>query len=204
VRGHHEGSIFRRKRDGKWTAALSTPDGRRIERACRWNDNTRDRARELLREIQAAQLLGAPIPPAPTIPLPPSLTGARRATIPARLGSEYLAASSERGWIVRSLPEARIALVLDRLGLTPRDTAVQGKVGRIRIDFAAIDVKVGIEVDGPHHRLPEIAMRGLERDATLAAAGWMIFRVDAYGSDEELNHRLARIVRFIRGERLSR
>lgn len=203
MRGHHEGSVFRRKRDGKWTAAVSLPDGRRHEKAAEWSNNTRDRAKELLREMLAAQLLGGPIPTAPTIPLPPSLTGARRATIPARLGSEYLAVASDRGWIVRSLPEARIVLVLDRLGLTPRDTAVQCKVGRVRIDFAATDVKVGIEADGPHHRLPEIALRDLERDATLTAAGWMVFRVDAYGEDAELDNRLARIVRFIRGERLS-
>jgi len=204
VRGHHEGSIFRRKRDGKWTASLSMPDGRRREKAAEWDHNTRDRAKELLREMLAAQTLGAPVPVAPTIPLPPSLTGARRATIPAKLGSQYHAAASERGWIVRSLPEARIALVLDRLGLTPRDTAVQCTVGRARIDFAAIDVKVGIEVDGPHHRLPEIALKDLGRDATLVAAGWMVFRVDAYGEDDELDNRLARIVRFIRAERLSR
>ena len=44
TRHHHEGSIFRRKRDGKWTAAVSMPDGRRREKACRWYDNNRDAA----------------------------------------------------------------------------------------------------------------------------------------------------------------
>jgi integrase len=51
VRGHHEGSIYRRKRGGKWTAAVSMPDGRRRYRAAEWYDNTRERAKELLREL---------------------------------------------------------------------------------------------------------------------------------------------------------
>lgn len=29
VRGHHEGSLFRRSRDGKWVAAVTMPDGKR-------------------------------------------------------------------------------------------------------------------------------------------------------------------------------
>jgi len=154
--------------------------------------------------MQAAEALGPTVPPPPTMVLPPSITGARRATIPTRLGSQYVATASERGWVVRSVPEARIALLLDRLGLTPRDTATQCRVGRVRLDFAASDVKVAIEVDGPLHRLPERALKDIERDATLTAAGWMVFRVDAYSPDDELDHRLGRIVRFIRAERLSR
>ena len=51
VRGHHEGSIFRRKRDGKWTAAVSMPNGRRRERAAEWHDNCRERAKELLKAL---------------------------------------------------------------------------------------------------------------------------------------------------------
>lgn len=51
TRGHNDGSIFRRKRDGRWTAAASIPGGRRRERAAEWHDNTRDRAKELLRAL---------------------------------------------------------------------------------------------------------------------------------------------------------
>lgn len=51
LRGHHEGSIFRRKRDGKWTAAVSMRNGRRREKQAEWFDNSRERAKELLREL---------------------------------------------------------------------------------------------------------------------------------------------------------
>jgi integrase len=50
LRGHNEGSIFRRKRTGKWTAAVSM-QGRRVERQAEWHDNCRDRAKEILREL---------------------------------------------------------------------------------------------------------------------------------------------------------
>jgi very-short-patch-repair endonuclease len=199
MRGHGEGTVWQRKSDKRWVAQISLHDGRRRSKVAK----TRTEAFAKLRELQAAKALGTVMAPPPTIALPPSLTGARRATIPGRLGKEYLAAALERGWLVRSVPEARVALVLDRLGLAPTDVAVQVKVDRLRLDFAAVAVKVAIEVDGPHHRLPEIALKDVERDALLSAAGWMVFRVDAYAPDDEIDHRLARIVRFIRGETLS-
>jgi very-short-patch-repair endonuclease len=201
VRGHREGSVYQRGRDGLWVAAISLPGGQRRRAYAK----TRAEVEAKLRKMQAVEtFLGPTIPAPPTMILPPSLSGARRTTLPTRLGPQYLAIAAESGWIVRSVPEARIAVVLGRLGLTPWNTAAQYKVGRLRIDFAAPDVSVAIEVDGPHHRLPEKALKDIERDATLTAAGWMVFRVDAYCPDDELDHRLGRIVRFIRAERLSR
>jgi hypothetical protein len=151
VRGHREGSVYQRGRDGLWVAAISLPGGQRRRAYAK----TRAEVEAKLRKMQAVEtFLGPTIPAPPTMILPPSLSGARRTTLPTRLGPQYLAIAAESGWIVRSVPEARIAVVLGRLGLTPWNTAAQYKVGRLRIDFAAPDVSVAIEVDGPHHRLP--------------------------------------------------
>jgi len=47
-----------------------------------------------------------------------------------------------------------------------------------RIDFAYVPERVAIEVDGPHHRRPEVAARDRRRDAYLRARGWEVLRFD--------------------------
>ena len=47
-----------------------------------------------------------------------------------------------------------------------------------RIDFAYPDVMLAIEIDGPHHRLPEYRERDARRDGRLRALGWTIERFD--------------------------
>lgn len=47
-----------------------------------------------------------------------------------------------------------------------------------RIDFAYPAVKLAIEIDGPHHRLPENRARDLRRDRRLRAMGWTVVRFD--------------------------
>lgn len=44
------------------------------------------------------------------------------------------------------------------------------------IDIAFPDVKYGVEIDGPHHRLPEVAQADKGRDRRLAREGWTIDR----------------------------
>lgn len=123
--------------------------------------------------------------------------------VPTALTQTYLDLAKGAGWTPRSVPEARVACKLGNLGLRPGvDIHEQMKVDRFRVDFACPDIQIAIEVDGPHHRLPENAVKDLERDSSLAAAGWFVFRVDAYGSDDEMDNRLGRIVRFIRTERI--
>jgi very-short-patch-repair endonuclease len=114
----------------------------------------------------------------------------------------YLDLAAQQGWSIRSVPEARVAYRLARFGISPKEVVTQAKVGKFRLDFALPDVKVAIEVDGPLHRLPEMAVKDLERDLWLVHEGWMVFRVDAYGDEKSLQERLVRIVRFIRSERL--
>lgn len=54
-----------------------------------------------------------------------------------------------------------------------------------RIDFAYPLVKLAIEIDGPHHRLPEVAARDARRDRRLRALGWT---VDRFDEDEVTYH----------------
>lgn len=197
IRPHRSGSVFQRN-TGEWVALISLPNGKRRSK---WGKSKAEALRNL-RDLQAAAALGPYIPPPPR-PLPPAMVGARRANLPTKIRKEWVAEAKAAGWSVKSLPEARIAIYLSRFGLTPRNVAEQYKIDRWRLDFAAPDVQIGIEVDGPHHRLPEAAVKDLERDAILGAAGWIIFRVDAYGADAEIEHRISRIARFVRGERLA-
>ncbi len=47
-----------------------------------------------------------------------------------------------------------------------------------RIDFAYVEVHLGVEIDGPHHRDPEVQARDQRRDAYLRSLGWEILRFD--------------------------
>ena len=48
--------------------------------------------------------------------------------------------------------------------------------GHFRLDFAYVEVKLAIEIDGPHHRLPEVQARDARRDRRLARLGWHVMR----------------------------
>lgn len=57
--------------------------------------------------------------------------------------------------------------------------------GHYRIDFAYPSVKLAIEIDGPHHRLPEVKSRDARRDRRLRQLGWT---VDRFDEDEVVYH----------------
>ena len=195
-----EGSLFRRKSDGRWVAQLSV--GPRAEQVVRTRyGKTRAEAQAKLRNLVAAQAIAPPVVPEPPM-MPRVPIGAASARVPVAIARSYLATASQQGWKVRSAAEARVAYRLALFGIGPGGVVTQHQIGRYRLDFALPDVLVAIEVDGPHHRLPENAARDLERDLSLHDAGWMVFRVDAYADEDRLGARLARIVRFVRAERL--
>lgn len=54
VRGHNEGSLFRRTRDGRWVAIVTMPDGRRRSRSAASKTEAGAHLRELLRQRDAA------------------------------------------------------------------------------------------------------------------------------------------------------
>ncbi len=47
-----------------------------------------------------------------------------------------------------------------------------------RLDFAFLDLWLDVEIDGPHHRIPEVAARDRRRDAVLERLGWKVLRFD--------------------------
>lgn len=54
VRGHGEGTLFRRKRDGRWVAMVTMPDGRRRSASAKSKDGGVVQLRELLRQRDQA------------------------------------------------------------------------------------------------------------------------------------------------------
>lgn len=103
----------------------------------------------------------------------------------------------ERGWRSGTSLEDWAALILDRFGHRPPAVAHQYHVGTWRIDFAWVDLKVALELDGWHHRSPEGAAHDVHRDAVLRARGWLVLRVDDRGSETERKHQLYRVIEVV-------
>ena len=72
-----------------------------------------------------------------------------------------------------TLPEKRLWTELRRLSLHVRR---QAPIARYVADFAIHSCKLIIELDGPPHALPEVAVRDAERDAWLATQGYRVLR----------------------------
>jgi very-short-patch-repair endonuclease len=74
--------------------------------------------------------------------------------------------------------ESRIRLALRSGGLPL--PALQHPVGPYELDLAYPAVRVAIEYNGRDHLDPGRALRDLEREAYLTAAGWIVLRFGAY------------------------
>lgn len=110
---------------------------------------------------------------------------------------------TEEGWRGGTTLENRVAWRLSRYGLGPNsefETQQQYKVGRYHLDFAWPSRLMALEVDGPFHRQPSGAARDAQRDAWLRNHGWVVFRVDDTGTEEQLLTQVARVCRIVRGE----
>ena len=66
--------------------------------------------------------------------------------------------------------------------------------GHYRIDFAYLAVKLAIEIDGPHHQLPEVKARDARRDRRLRQLGWTVDRFD----EDEITYQPERVLMAIR------
>jgi very-short-patch-repair endonuclease len=91
-------------------------------------------------------------------------------------------------------PENQAAFRLHRAG---HQFEQQHRVGRYHLDFAWPQIKVGLEVDRPHHLRPDVAVKDAFRDCELQDEGWLIFRVRYTDSFED---QLARVSGLIHGE----
>ncbi|MDI1325873.1 MAG: DUF559 domain-containing protein [Brevundimonas sp.] len=70
----------------------------------------------------------------------------------------------------------------------------QTPVGRYVADFAHLGSRLIIEVDGPHHELPERQARGAERTAWLKTGGFRVIRFPERQVRNDLNTVIERIV----------
>jgi very-short-patch-repair endonuclease len=79
--------------------------------------------------------------------------------------------------LAESPMESRIRLIIVLDGLPV--PVLQHPVGPFLLDMAYPGIRLAIEYDGEAHRTQERAMRDLERQAYLSAAGWKILRFTA-------------------------
>ncbi len=97
---------------------------------------------------------------------------------------------------VRSHAEGRVADACVAAGL-PRPATnrrVRTSTGAAHeLDLAWLDERVDVEVDGPHHLLPEQRRRDRQRDRELRGDAWKVVRVPV----EEVDEDLADVVRRI-------
>jgi very-short-patch-repair endonuclease len=91
-------------------------------------------------------------------------------------------------------PENLAAYMLHRAG---HKFVQQHRVGRYHLDFAWPTIKVGLEIDGPHHLRPDVAVKDAFRDCELQDEGWLILRVRHTHSFED---QLARVSGLIHRE----
>jgi very-short-patch-repair endonuclease len=76
--------------------------------------------------------------------------------------------------------ESRIRVALVQAGLPPHVQHPVTVGGRdFRLDLAYPDAMLAVEYDGGHHRTAARALKDLEREGLLTAAGWKIIRFDA-------------------------
>jgi very-short-patch-repair endonuclease len=74
----------------------------------------------------------------------------------------------------------------------------QYRVGPYRLDYAWPSALIALEVDGPHHWRPDVAVKDVARDSYLRARGWLVFRVD--DTSDTLEEQLCRVVRVVRSD----
>lgn len=83
-----------------------------------------------------------------------------------------------------TFPENYVAMRLHRWGVS--DVLPQHKVGKYRLDFAFPDLRLALEVDGPHHWRPDVAIKDVARDAWLRNEGWLVLRIGTESIDDQL------------------
>ncbi len=65
------------------------------------------------------------------------------------------------------------------------------------LDFAIIDARVDIEVDGPHHTVPLQREKDAYRDAWLRRHGWRVIRIPADAVQQDADGTAAKIARVL-------
>ncbi len=88
-------------------------------------------------------------------------------------------------------PENLAALRLARAG---HQFEQQHRVLNFRLDIAWPALRVGLEVDGPHHHRPDVAHRDALRDARIRDQGWTVLRINTGATFEDQLARVSGLV----------
>lgn len=102
---------------------------------------------------------------------------------------------TKHGLSIGTHPENLAAYRLHQWG---HEFSQQHHVGSYRLDIAFPSLRVAIEVDGPHHQRPDIAVRDTFRDAWLRDRGWVVFRVNTGDTLEDQLSRVSEIVHVLK------
>ncbi|MEB3049002.1 DUF559 domain-containing protein [Mycolicibacter sp. MYC123] len=102
---------------------------------------------------------------------------------------------TQHGLPIGTSLENRVTWRLHRFGVLDR---VQYRVGRYRLDYAWPDVSAALEVDGPHHWHPDVAVNDVARDARLRDLGWLVLRINDGPQIDGQLCRVAQVVRALR------
>jgi very-short-patch-repair endonuclease/predicted nucleic acid-binding Zn ribbon protein len=113
---------------------------------------------------------------------------------------QKIADGTHKGWASRSklepsFPEKVTIELIEELGFKLEREL---KVHKWFIDFADIDRKIAVEIDGKQHELPERKASDSEKDAYLTSQGWQVHRIKwkklTPESREELKKKLSDIL----------
>lgn len=107
-----------------------------------------------------------------------------------------LALARTYGWPKMNTAEARVAVALTQLGMSPSDWECQFHLGPFRLDFAKVPERVDPEVDGWVHDNLKIRRQDRRRDKQLSEWGWTVVRI-AIDDTEDLKVWLAPLVRTL-------
>jgi len=69
-------------------------------------------------------------------------------------------------------------------------------IKRYSLDFAFLEKKIDVEIDGETHNIPSVAIKDTERDITLSKMGWKIIRIKA----KDIRNNIASVMDFIMKE----
>lgn len=103
----------------------------------------------------------------------------------AKVSAAMKKAHSEgRGWSIGktrnqrepSYPEKFFMLVIEN-EFTDKDYQQEYRVSKFAIDFAWVEKKIAIEIDGQFHSLPEYVERDARKDKCLEENGWKLLRI---------------------------
>lgn len=85
---------------------------------------------------------------------------------------------------IESYPEKKFREYLELIGCVKnKDFVQEHQVGRYSLDFALLNLKIDLEIDGKQHYTSGGVQHDIKRDAYLESLGWKIIRIPA----KELN-----------------